>query len=208
MWIGAAKLLPVLWWFLRMYYLGDMKTEHRNIIHYTSGKHSHSSKEMWKKTFIYIRAIPYIHDHTTYEWKEAQKANLSKSLILKALSIKLWLYFGTLSVIWNHGIHYCFQKTCTFTPSSMVQFMIGYLSTKEYGVVPSFADSRFDQVICALKLLEFWLRDRERRWIKISWLSCGKKFTGMHLYGKRIISEYSHNLQHCLLNDGIVNFAK
>lgn len=110
MWIGAAKLLPVLWWFLRMYYLGDMKTEHRNIIHYTSGKHSHSSKEMWKKTFIYMRAIPYIHDHTTYEWKEAQKADLSKSLISKALSIKLWLYFGTLSVIWNHGIHYCFQK--------------------------------------------------------------------------------------------------
>jgi len=55
------------------------------------------------------------------------------------------------------------EKKCTFTPSSMVQFMIGYLSTKEYGVVPSFADSRFDQVICALKLLEFWLRNRERR---------------------------------------------
>lgn len=141
-----------------------------------------------------MKAIPYIHNHATYEWKEIQNAHLIKSLILKALSIKLRLYFGTLCNMkpW-HSLLFS-EKECTFTPSSMVQFMIGYLSTKEYGVVPSFAGSRFNQFIYGLKLGVLALRQRKKMSKNILTLSAvEKKFTGMHLYGKNIISEYSHN---------------
>lgn len=39
-----------------------------------------------EKNHTDMKAMPYIHDHTSYEWKEAQNADLSRSLIMKTLS--------------------------------------------------------------------------------------------------------------------------
>lgn len=55
-----------------------------------------------------------------------------------------------------------FGNKCTFGPSSMVQFMISHISTKEYEVVPSSAGSGFDQVICGMNLLRV-LAQRQRK---------------------------------------------
>lgn len=58
---------------LRMYNLADMKKENRNIVHQTEKwANIHIPLKECEKIYTDMRAMPYIHDHTSYEWKEAQ----------------------------------------------------------------------------------------------------------------------------------------
>lgn len=46
-----------------------------------------------------MRAMACIHDHTSYEWKEEQSADLSRSLIMKALSYVSYDHILELTIV-------------------------------------------------------------------------------------------------------------
>lgn len=86
------------------------------------------------------------------------------------------------------------EKECTFTPSSMVQFMIGYLSTKKYGVVPTFAVSRFNQFICGLKLGVLAHRQRKKMSKNALTLSAVEKNSLACIYMKKKLYQNIHTI--------------
>lgn len=141
------------------------------------GKHSHSSEGMWKKLYWYKGNALYSWPHIILI--EESTACRSQLVINNESSLlsKLWSYFGTdytFSVIWNHEIHYCLQISVLLVQVQWYNSWLVISLLKSMKLCPVLLVVYLTKLSVEWTSSEFWLRDRERRWEKISWLSAGK----------------------------------
>jgi len=95
-----------------MYNLPGTRKENRNTVHQTERwANLHIPLKECEQNYTDMRTMSYIHDHASYEWKEARNADLSRSLMTKALSKVSYDHILELTMLpRGHELHYCFWK--------------------------------------------------------------------------------------------------